>query len=173
MRLILGFFGEQGTVHLQGPVHLIGGNMVETLSLIFLGKALPIYLGSLQKAEGTHNVGAGECERILDAPVDVGFGGKVDDSVDLLLLHKGQHGLEIAYVRFNETVVGLLLYILEIRKVTCIGQLVDVDYLIFRILVHEQAHDVAADESSSSGNNYSLVVHYQSCIVPQRYKNPL
>ena len=38
-------------------------------------------------------------------------------------------------------------------QVSCIGQQVQVDNLVFRILVHHVVHKIASDKSGSAGNN--------------------
>ena len=91
-------------VHGQGTVDLICGYMIETaLNIRFLVSLrslemtvltdpvagwLPAQTGSLQKRKGSKNICAGECERILDRPIHMRLGSKMDDSVHLFLLHE-------------------------------------------------------------------------------------
>ena len=65
------------------------------------------------------------------------LGCKVDDAVDLLVLHQLIEGIEVADVHLDELVVRLVLHILEVGKVTSVGKLVNVDNLVIRIFIYE------------------------------------
>lgn len=150
-----------GTCHLQGAVDFVGGYVVETLALIFLRQRLPIELCGLKQRQSAHHVGAGECERVLDGTVYMAFGSQVDNAVDPLFLHQTVEGVEITDVHLHEPVVGAVLYVLQVGQIAGVGQLVKVDDAIIRILVYEQAHDVAAYESGTAGDHYgSLKFHF-------------
>ena len=140
-------------VHLQRPVHLVGGDVVEAFTLIFLRKALPPEARRLKKAKRPEHVGPGECERVLDAPVHVAFSREVDHPVHLLLLHKGMHRVEVAHVRLDEAVVRRVLDVAKVFKVAGIGKFVHVDDPVFRIFRHEQTDDVAPDEARAAGDD--------------------
>ena len=62
----------------------------------------------------------------------------MDDSVNLLILHKLIEGLEVTDVHLHELIVRFVLYILEISQITCIRKLVKVDDPVIRIFVHKQ-----------------------------------
>ena len=51
-----------------------------------------------------------------------------------------------------ELVVRLALDILEVREVARIRKLVEIDNLVFRVLVHEQANHVAPDKARTAGD---------------------
>ena len=55
-----------------------------------------------------------------------------------------------------------MLYILEIRKVTCVSEFVEVDDAVVGMVVHHQSHKVASDESGTSGYKYCLCWHISS-----------
>ena len=82
----------------------------------------------------------------------MGLRRQMDHPVDMLLLHEGQYALEIADIHLDETVVGPVLDILEVREIARVSELVQVDDPVVRILVHEQPHDMAADEAGAAGN---------------------
>ena len=98
--------------------------MVEALSLILLWQRLPVKLGSLQERQGTHYIGAGKSERILDAAVHMALGCKMYDTIDMLVLHQLVEGIEVADVHLHELVVWLILNVLEVSEVTSISELV-------------------------------------------------
>ena len=143
----------------KGAVHLVGGDVVETLTLVFLRETLPVRLGRLEHGQGADDIGAGEGERILDGAVHMGFRREVDDAVHVVFGDDLQHRVEVADVGLDKGVVGLFLDILEVRKVAGIGQLVQVDDPVIRIIVHEQPHDMAADETGSAGDQDGSIAH--------------
>ena len=136
--------------------------MVEALALVFFRQGFPIQPCSLQQGKGSEHIGACKCERVLDGTVHVAFGGKVDDAVHFFAAQQFQNSLEIADVHSDETVVRLMLYILEIRKITCVSEFVEVDDAVVGMVVHHQSHKVAPDESGASGYKYCLCWHISS-----------
>ena len=142
-----------GVGHLQGAIDLIGGDVVEALAFPLLGEGLPVELRGLQEGEGAHHVGLCEGEGVLDGAVHMALGGEMDDAVDMLVLHQLVNALEVADVHLDELVVGLALDILEVGEVTGIGEFVDVDDVVFGVLVYEQPYHMAANESGSAGDD--------------------
>ena len=128
--------------HLQGAIHLVGRDMVESLALVTLRKALPIGLGCLEQRQGSHHIGLCEGERVLDASIHVAFGGKMDDAIHVLVLHQLIEGIEVADVHLHEFIVWLVLDVLQVGEVASVGQLIEVDDVVLRILVHEEANNV-------------------------------
>ena len=50
--------------------------------------------------------------------------------------------------------------VFQVGQVSGVGQLVQIDNVVVRILVDEEAYDVAADETGSSGNDdISFKIH--------------
>lgn len=140
-------------VHCQRTIDLICRDVVEPLSLIFLRETLPVQLGGLKERQRPHHIRLRECERILDGTIDVALGGEVDYSVNMLVLHQLVKCLEIANIHLDEPVVRLVLDVLEIGKVSRIGQLVKIDDVVLGIFVHKQPHDVRSDEPGPAGDH--------------------
>ena len=140
--------------HLQRPVYLVGRDMIETLALILLRQTFPVHLGCLQQRQRTHHVGACKGKRILDAAVHMALCSQVNDTIYVIQLHQILHLLVVADVRLYEHIVRLVLNVFQVRQVPRIRQLVQVDDTVFRILVYEQAHHVAANKSGTAGNQY-------------------
>ena len=140
-------------VHLERTVDFIGRNMVEALALVLFREAFPVEFRGLQQAQSTHHVRLREGERVLDGAVHVAFCRKVDDTVDLFILHELVERVEVADVHLHELVVRLALDVLEVREVARIGKLVKIDNLVFRILVHEKANYVATNEACAAGDD--------------------
>ncbi len=158
--------GERGrdafrVVHLEGAVDFVGRDVVEALAFVLFGEAFPVELRGLEKRKRAHHVRLREGKRVLDGAVHVALGSEVDNAVDLFVLHELVECVEVANVHLHELVVGLVLYVLEVREVARIGKLIEVDNLVFRVLVHEQANHVASDKACTAGNddilhNYSF-----------------
>ena len=91
----------------------------------------------------------------------------MDNAVHVLLLHEFEHALKVADVHLHETVVGLVLDVLEVLQVARIGELVQVDDPVLGVLVHEQAHDVTADEAGAAGDDKGFI-HFAWCIYNSR-----
>ena len=117
------------------------------------GLALPIELGGLKERKGTHDIGAGKGEGILDATVYMTLGSKVDDAIDLLILHELIEGFVVADIHLDELIVGASLDILQIGEVTGIGELIEIDNLIFGILVDEQTYNMTPYKSGTAGDD--------------------
>ena len=93
------------------------------------------------------------------------FGCEVYDAVDVLCLHEPEYAVEVADVHLDELVIGLVLYVLEVGEVACVGEFVEVDDVVFRILVDEQADYVAADEAGAAGDDDILHCAYRSVLM--------
>ena len=143
--------------HLQGAVDFVGGDVVEALAFVLLRETLPVRLGGLQHGQGADDVGLREGEGILDGTVHMGFRRQMDHAVHLFLTHEGEHALEVADVHLDEPVVGPVLDVLEVREIARVGEFVQVDDPVVRIFVHEQPHDVAADEAGAAGDDNCLI----------------
>ena len=73
--------------------------------------------------------GLSESEWILDTSIYVALGSEMDDAIHLVVLHLLQYLVEIADIALNESIVRLVLNVLEVSQVACICQLVEVDDL--------------------------------------------
>ena len=153
--------GERGrdafrVVHLERTVDFIGRNMVEALALVLFGETFPVEFRGLQQGESAHHVRLREGERVLDGTVHVTFGSQMDDTVNLFVLHEFVERIEVANVHLHELVVRLAFDVLQVREVARIGKLVEVDNLVFGILVHEKANHMAPDKARTAGNPLHL-----------------
>ena len=150
--------GERGrdafrVVHLEGAIDFVGRDVVETLALVLFGEAFPVELRGLQQAQSSHDVRLRKRERVLDGAVHVAFCRQVNDAINMFVLHELVERVKVADVHLHELVVRLVLDILEVREVARIGKLIEVDNLVFRVLVHEQANHVAPDKACTAGND--------------------
>ena len=65
------------------------------------------------------------------------LGGQMDDAVHLFLLHQLVHTVEVADVHLHKLIVGLILHVFQVGQIARIGELIEVDDMIFRVLVHK------------------------------------
>ena len=168
MRVVLGGLQEEfaavgggtlGLIQLQFAVHFIGGDVVEALALPV---AIPVPASSLQQAESAHDIRAGEGEGVLDRAVHMALGGKVNNAVDIVLLHDGAHALEVADVGLHEGVVRLVLDVLKVSEVAGISERIEVDDFVLGVLVDKKSDDMRTDEAGSScDKNMSTLLHTQ------------
>ena len=136
--------------------------MIETLALVFLRQTFPIELRCLKQSQRTHDISACEGERILYASVNMTLGSKMDDAIDVLILHQLIESIEVADVHLYKLIVRLILNVLKVSQVAGISQLIKADDIIFRVFVHEEANNVRADKTSTTGNHY-ISFHYFIC----------
>ena len=68
----------------------------------------------------------------------------------MFVLHELVESVKIADVHLHELVVRLAFDILEVREIASIGELVKIDNLVFRILIHEKANYVTSDKASAA-----------------------
>ena len=148
-----------GVVHLQSTIYLVGRDMVEALAFITLWKTLPIELRRLQERDRAHYIGLCEGEGVLNRAVHMAFGSKVDNAVNLLVLHQLIESLEVADIHPHELVVGLILDIFEVCEVARIGEFVEVDDAVLGILVYEQPHNVRANKTRTASDNNITLCH--------------
>ena len=75
-----------------------------------------------------------------DTSIYMTFGCEMDDAIHLVVLYQFQHQVEITDITLNESIVRLVLDVLEVSQVACVCQLVEVDDVILRIFVHEKSY---------------------------------
>ena len=78
------------------------------------------------------------------------FSRKMYHSVYPIFVKHTAHLVKICYVGLDETVVRSVLDVFEIGKISCVGQLVEVDYQIVGIFVDKESNHVVAYESCST-----------------------
>ena len=161
---IRGLLGEERVVEWQCAVNLVGGYVVEQLAGIAFGERLPVLSCSLQERECTHDIGLSKGERVAYAAIDVAFGGKVYNAVDMVMSEDCSNGVEVANISSHKGIVGRMLYVGKIGKVAGIGELVEVDNVIFGVLVYEKPHDMRADKPGTAGDEYIAFIHCSGCL---------
>ena len=92
------------------------------------------------------------------------LGSQMDDTINLFILHQFIECIKVADIHLHELIVWCILNILEISQITCIGQFIQIDDMIFWILVHEKAHHMTSNEACTTGNDNVLHTHYVICF---------
>ena len=82
------------------------------------------------------------------------LGRQMNDAIDLLILHQLIECLEVADVHPYEPIVRLILDILQVSQVASIGQLIQIEDVILRIFIDEQAYNMTANEACSTSDYY-------------------
>ena len=163
VRIVFCLLSEQLAIKLQSAVDFIGADVVEpawngfrcTARIMHdVARRLPALLCSLKEGEGAHDICAGKCERILYRTVNMGLGGKVDDAIDMLLLHEGKDSIKIADVHTDKPVIRLILDIAKVRQIAGVRQFIDVNYLIIRIFIDKQPDNMGTDEPGTACYDY-------------------
>ena len=75
-----------------------------------------------------------------DTSIYMTFGCEMDDAIHLVVLYQFQHQVKITDITLYESIVRLILDVLEVSQITCVSQLVEVDDVILRIFVHEKSY---------------------------------
>src|SRR4051794_24725626 len=103
-----------------------------------------------QEGHDADHVRPGKCRRVEQRAIDVRFGGKVDDRVDILRDLPDQIG--IGNVALNEAESSIIAHVVQIRWVTRISQQVETEHLVIRLLAEYVSHVGGTDESSGAGD---------------------
>ena len=69
------------------------------------------------------------------------------------LLKKFINEVKVANISFDKVIIRFVFNVLQICKITCISQFVQIVDFVIRILVYEQSNNVTSDEASASGDD--------------------
>ena len=90
----------------------------------------------------------------------------MDDAINLFILHQLVERIKVADVHLHELIVWLVLDIFEVSQAASIGQLVEVDDVVLRVLVYKEADYMATDKASTTGITifFSLIYFFKLAI---------
>ncbi len=145
-----------GMGQLECAIHLIGRDVVESFSFVFLRQRLPVEFGGLEHGERTEHIGACEGERVFYRAVYVALGGEVYHAGHMFFLHEGVDGVEVADVGAHKTVVRFLFNIFQVGEVAGVGQFIDIDDAVLWVFVDKESNHMAADKPGPARNNNRL-----------------
>ena len=72
------------------------------------------------------------------------LGSEMDDTVYLIFLHNLLHLVVITDVSFYEHIVRHILYVHQVRQITCVCQFIQIDNSVLRIFVHSLSDRIEA-----------------------------
>ncbi len=127
------------------------------------GALLGIAAGSLEQAEGAHEVGHDEVLGTINAAIDVALGSEVHHGVDLVLAEQAGEERSVQDVALNEDVARIVLECGEIGEITRVGELVVIDDLrdghatLRSRRTEEVVDEIGTDEAGTAGDKDTKV----------------
>ena len=94
-----------------------------------------MFVGDIQEGERSVHVCLYENTRILDRVVHMGFGGEVDDSLNIVLVEDLFHKFSVADVTFYKYVSWVVLDLFQVFEAAGISEQIEIYNSIFRILL--------------------------------------
>src|SRR6266516_2609832 len=136
----------------QRAVDLISRDVHETKVLLAIARQLrPISANRLEQIERAHDIGLDEIAGTMNRPIHVRFRGEVDDRARVVLREHPAYQLAIADVALYEHMAGIVLQRSQVRQVTGVGELVEIDDMLVRL--SEPGMDkIAADKTGAASN---------------------
>ena len=131
-------------VNWQISVHLVRAYLVIPLNAIFPA--------GVHQNRCSDNVGLQENFRILNRAVHVGFRREVHHDIRMLLLKQAVYRGSVADIHFYETEIRAVHHRLQCREISGIGQLVQTDNPVIRMLFHHVKDKIGTDKPGSAGH---------------------
>ena len=129
----------------QVAVHLVGGNLMEA--------AHAVLAAGVHEGLGAQDIGAQEQPGVVHGAVHMGLRGEVHHDVRLFLRKEGFHRLTVGDVPLDEAEVGVLHGLLQGGQVARVGQAVQADHSVLRVLFQFIVYKIAADETGAAGDD--------------------
>ena len=141
------FLGEKQIrpIQRQIAVHLVGRYLVEAPHTVFTA--------TFHQHLRAHHIGAHKDAGVGDGAVHVAFSGKVDHDVRLFLLKEAVDRLRIGDIRANEAKARIVHDGSKGFQIAGIGQLVQTDDTVLRVMSEQVKNKVGADKACSAGND--------------------
>ncbi|MNN28749.1 hypothetical protein D3C81_1423280 [compost metagenome] len=134
------FRKESGSA--QRSIHLIGRYLHEFRDLMLFSR--------IQQHLSAKHIRLHKHIRLQNTPVHMRLRRKVHDHIHTIA-NQGIHRLNICNIRFNKTVIRMVLHRFQIFQIPCIRQGIHVNDLIVRMLLKHIDNKVAANKSGSAG----------------------
>ena len=158
----------------ERTVDLVGGNLkipdtgLVIAAVLIAGIEAPVCLCRVQHNLGADDVGIQKDLRVGDAAVHMTFRGEIDHGVNGIRIENPVDRGSVADVRVYKMVSGIVFNILEVLKITGIGQSIDIDDGILRVFFAHQVDKVASDKSGAAGYQHGSL-HMSSLAMDRRY----
>ena len=158
--------GEGRVCRAQRAIHLVGGDVQEAEA--FLVGALqraPVGAHRFEQVEGADHVGLDEIFGAVDRSVHMAFGGEVDHGARPVLRQQPLHQRTVADVALHEDVTGVAAQAGQILGIAGVGELVEIDHRLLRLL-HPVQHEICTNEACGA----SYQNHLFSYVVRARHE---
>ena len=113
--------------------------------------------GAIEQDAGADDVGVNEVLRVVDAAVDVRFGGEIDDRVKRVLGHERVHLVGIRDIRF-EKFVALAMFLgdsVQVREISGVSEDIHIAHRSRLVMLQNIPNKVAPDETTATGHQYA------------------
>ena len=133
----------------QRPVDFVGGDLDETLDAVAPG--------AIEQDAGADDVRVNEIQRVVDAAVDVRFGGEIYDGVKRVLGHERVHLVGIGDIGF-EKFVALAMFLrdsVQVREISGVSEDIDIAHRSRLVMLQNIPNKVAPDEATATGYQYA------------------
>ena len=141
------FLGEEQirTIQRQVTVNFIGRNLMITLDTVLAA--------SIHQHTGTDDISLEEDTRIFDGTVNMRFCRKVDHDVRMFFFKQFIHCFAVADICLHKAEIRVIHNRCQCGQIACVGQLVQTDDSVIRILLQHVKHKVTTNKTSAAGNN--------------------
>ena len=133
------------TIQRQVTVNLIGRNLMITLNTVLAA--------SIHQHRSADNIGLKEDARIFNRTVNMRLCRKVDHDVRMFFFKQFIHSFTVTNISLHKAEVRIIHNRCQCGQISCIGQLVQTDNPIIRILLQHVEHKVTTNKTSTTGNN--------------------
>ena len=152
-----GLFGEEQVRPVQRQIAV---DFIRRYLMVPLDAVFP---ASVHHGRRADDVRLQEDARILNAAVHVAFRSEVHHDVRMLFLKELIHGFPVTDIRLHKTEVRIVHDALQRAQVACVGQLIQADDPVIRILAQHVKDEIASDESGAAGyddrHNFTSDIH--------------
>ena len=145
--------GQQGTVLGKEQIGAVQRQVAVDFVSGHLMKAHPaVSPAGIQQYLGAQHISLQKDARVLDRAVHMTLGGKVDDRVGPFLSQKSVHRLTVTDVPLHKAEAGMFQHRGQGGPVSRVGQPVQADHPVLRVVFDPVKDEVAPDESGSAGD---------------------
>jgi hypothetical protein len=124
-----------------------------------------VFACHLEQHVRTGDVGLGEHEWIQDALIDVGFGGEVDDRIDLVGLHDMSDQFEVGDVTNDNLEVWILEVSNQVFHSGSVGHFVKHCHLNIRTVLEDMTNKVTANKTATACDEQMLKSGHDDFLV--------
>ena len=133
------------TIQRQVTINLIGRNLMITLNTVLAA--------SVHQHTGTDDIGLEEDAWIFDGTVNMRFCRKVHYDIRMFFFKQLVHCFTVTDVSLHEAEIRIVHNRCQRGQIACIGQLVQTDNPVIRILLQHMEYKVTTNKTSTAGNN--------------------